>query len=116
MDDTTRARLIEQSPAFRGHDTPAPFDLRRQLGEAVHAWLTRSPSAETRDGYSRDLFQFLDFAGIPADEWEKLAQIRPAVVAAWRDRLLALGLTNTAIGRKLSVVRSLYGYLRKYGW
>ncbi len=92
------------------------MDLRRQLGEACQAWLTRSPSAETRDGHSRDLFQFLDFAGVPADEWEKLSQIRPGMVSAWRDHLLALGLTNTAISRKLSVIRSLFGYLRKYGY
>ena len=32
------------------------------------------------------------------------------------DRLLAAGQTNTAVGRKLSVVRSLFGYLRAYGY
>mgnify|MGYP002779580880 CR=1 FL=1 len=116
MDLTTRTRLDDQAPAFRARGSSGLLDLRRQLGEAVEAWLTRSPSAETRDGYSRDLFQFLDFAGVPGDEWEKLAQIRPGMVSAWRDRLLERGLTNTAIGRKLSVVRSLYGYVRTYGY
>lgn len=116
MDITTRTRLIDQAPAFQKPESPDLLDLRRQLGEAMEAWLTRSPSAETRDGYSRDLFQFLDFAGVPGDEWENLAQVRPGMVSAWRDRLLERGLTNTAISRKLSVVRSLFGYLRKYGY
>ena len=116
MDITARTRLADRAPAFQKREPTDLPDLRRQLGEAYQAWLTRSPSAETRDGYSRDLFQFLDFAGVPTDEWEKLAQIRPGMVSAWRDHLLALGLTNTAIGRKLSVIRSLYGYLRKYGY
>ena len=92
------------------------MNLRRQLGEAYQAWLTRSLSAETRDGYFRDLFQCLDFAGVPTDEWEKLSQIRPGMVSAWRNHLLALGLTNTAISRKLSMIRSLFGYLREYGY
>lgn len=116
MDITTRTRLVDQAPAFRPRESSDLLGLRRQLGEAMEAWLTRSPSAETRDGYSRDLYQFLDFAGVPIDEWEMLAQIRPGMVSAWRDRLLERGLTNTAIGRKLSVIRSLFGYLRKYGY
>lgn len=116
MDITTRTRLVDHAPAFQKPESADLLDSRRQLGEAMEAWLTRSPSAETRDGYSRDLFQFLDFAGVPGDEWEKLAQVRPGMVSAWRDRLLERGLTNTAISRKLSVVRSLFGYLRKYGY
>ncbi|MBY0457638.1 MAG: tyrosine-type recombinase/integrase [Gemmataceae bacterium] len=116
MDITTRTRLVDQAPAFQKPESTDLLDVRRQLGEAMEAWLTRSPSTETRDGYSRDLYQFLDFAGVPIDEWEKLAQVRPGMVSAWRDRLLERGLTNTAIGRKLSVVRSLFGYLRRYGY
>src|SRR4051794_11151240 len=34
-------------------------ELRVQVAEAVSAWLTRSPSAETRSGYARELNQFL---------------------------------------------------------
>lgn len=86
------------------------------MAEACRAWLTKSPSSETRAGYARDLNQFLRFAGIPVGAWEELAGVRPSHVAAWRDRLLAAGQTNTSVGRKLSVVRSLFGYLRAYGW
>jgi integrase/recombinase XerD len=111
---TTRADI---APAFqKSIRTPDHAELRRQLGEAFHAWLTRSPSAETRDGYSRDLFQFLDFAKVPSEEWETLTEIRPATVAAFRDHLLAAGHSNTGVARKLSVVRSLYSYLRAYGY
>jgi integrase/recombinase XerD len=116
MDIIRRSQLADQAPAFQQRDSSAMPDLRHQLEEAVHAWLTRTPSAETRDGYSRDLYQFLDFAGVPNGEWEILAQIRPGIVSSWRDHLLERGLTNAAIGRKLSVIRSLFGYLRKYGY
>lgn len=116
-DPTPPATLFDAAPAFREAHQPADrFDLRRQLGEAFHAWLTRSPSAETRDGYSRDLFRFLDFAGVPAEAWEQLTDIRPATVAAFRDHLLAAGHSNTGVARKLSVIRSLYSYLRAYGY
>jgi integrase/recombinase XerD len=116
MQLTTRPDRSDQAPAFR-HQTPGDaLHLRGRIEEAFQAWLTRSPSAETRDGYSRDLYQFLDFAGVPNGEWDKLAQVRPGMVSAWRDHLLERGLSNTAVGRKLSVLRSLYGYLRKYGY
>lgn len=115
--NTLPATVADAAPAFRTSlASNDPSALRRQLGEAFHAWLTRSPSAETRDGYSRDLFQFLDFAGVPSETWEKLSDIRPATVAAFRDHLLAAGQTNTTVGRKLSVIRSLYTYLRAYGY
>lgn len=37
-------------------------------------------------------------------------------MAAWRDQLLERGQTNTTVCRKLSVVRSLFSYLREYGY
>jgi len=95
---------------------PAINDLRSQLAEAVSAWLTRSPSLETRSGYSRDLNRFLRHVGIADGAWDELPRIRPGHVAAWRDHLLAAGQTSTAISRKLSVIRSLFGYLRAYGY
>ena len=79
-------------------------------------WLTRSSSPETRSGYARDLNRFLGHVGIPEGAWDELPRIRPGHVAAWRDHLLAAGQTNTAISRKLSVIRSLFGYLRAYGY
>jgi integrase/recombinase XerD len=95
---------------------PAVNEVRSQLAEAVAAWLTRSPSLETRSGYWRDLNRFLRHAGIAEGAWDELPNIRPGHVAAWRDHLLALGQTSTAISRKLSVIRSLFGYLHAYGY
>lgn len=109
--------FVDSAPAFNPSGIGSNWlDLRRQLGEAFHAWLTRSPSLETREGYSRDFFQFLEFAEVPHDAWEKLTEIRPATVSAFRDQLLASGVTNTTISRKLSVIRSLYSFLRAYGY
>ena len=115
--DALPSTFIDCAPAFQANAVPKNVpDLRRQLGEAVQAWLTRSPSLETRDGYSRDLFQFLDFAEVPSEAWEKLTEVRPATVSAFRDQMLSRGLTNTTISRKLSVIRSLFSFLRAYGY
>jgi integrase/recombinase XerD len=92
------------------YNSPSP------LAEAVAAWLTKSSSPETRSGYRRDLNRFLEHAGFAAGAWDELPRIRPGHVAAWRDHLLEAGQTNTAIARKLSVIRSLFGYLRAYGY
>jgi len=86
------------------------------LSEAVSAWLTRSSSHETRSGYARDLNQFIEFMEFKKGDWSKLSEVRPGHVAAWRDKLLANGLTNSAVVRKLSVIRSLFGYLKAYGY
>jgi len=115
--DTLPTTFVDSAPAFQANVVPENgLELRRLLGEAFQAWLTRSPSLETRDGYTRDFFQFLEFAKVPSEAWEKLAEIRPATVAAFRDHLLGAGLTNTTISRKLSVIRSLYSFLRTYGY
>ncbi len=53
---------------------------------------------------------------MPDGRWEELALIRPAQIASWRDALLAKGLTNRSVSRKLTVVRSLYSYLSAYGF
>jgi integrase/recombinase XerD len=103
-------------PAFAGRGTLTAADIRGRFTEACRAWLTKSPSLETRSAYTRELQQFLSFADIPADRLEQLAAIRPAQVAAWRDHLLERGLGNAAIVRKITVLRSLFSYLQTYGY
>jgi integrase/recombinase XerD len=110
------ATRFDSAPVFRADSTSPAGDLRHQFAEACQAWLTRSPSAETRSGYARDLRQFLTFAGIGEAEWEALPRVRPSHVAAWRDALFAKGLSPTAVSRKLTVLRSLYSYLQTYGY
>ena len=100
-------------PTARGHAvpeasiSPEPPALRQQLAEARDAWLARSPSPDTRSNYRRDLGQFLAFAGIAQDEPERFVRVLPRQISAWRDHLASLGLTNSSIRRKLTVLRSL---------
>ncbi len=101
---------------FAVENASAPPALRDQIQEACQAWLHKSPSADTRSNYERDVRQFLAFSGIPADQPESLTAVLPRQVAAWRDHLSVLGLTNHSIVRKLSVLRSLYSYLQTYGY
>lgn len=95
---------------------PSTREQPTQIKEACRSWLMKSPSADTRSNYSRDLEQFLVFAGFRADEVERLPDVRPHQVAAWRDHLLSLALTNSSVVRKLTVLRSLYSYLQTYGY
>lgn len=90
--------------------------VERQIIEACQAWLAKSPSIDTRSNYSRDLGQFLRFFGVLETDVVALISIRPQYVAAWRDSLLASGLTNNSIRRKLTVLRSLFSYLQTYGF
>ena len=90
--------------------------LRQQIAEACDAWLARSPSPDTRSNYQRDLVQFLSFARIPRDEPEQLVRVPPRQISEWRDSLAGLGLTNSTIRRKLTVLRSLFSYLQIYGY
>ena len=63
-------------------DSPDARALRRQIAEACHAWLMRSPSRDTRTNYTCDLGQFLQFAGVPSHRPEALA-------ATWCGRIAA---------------------------
>ena len=115
-DDLGQSSSAAVIPAFVvGLQLTAP-DIRRRFAEATHAWLSRSPSADTRSNYGRDLGQFLAFCGIAHDQLEQLATIRPSQVAAWRDELRAKGLANSSIRRKMTVLRSLFSYLKNYGY
>jgi integrase/recombinase XerD len=109
--DQTRVLTVvnQLPPADRG-----PIAIR--IIEAYQSWLVKSPSPDTRSNYSRDLGQFLVFFGCRADEVERLADVRPHHVAAWRDQLLAAGLANSSVVRKLTVLRSLFSFLQTYGY
>jgi site-specific recombinase XerD len=93
--------------------TPDPAE---QFREACRAWLSKSPSRDTRVNYAHDLKEFMAFVGIAADHSERLTTVRPHQVAAWRDRLREAGLTNSSIRRKMTVLRSLCSYLQTYGY
>jgi site-specific recombinase XerD len=78
--------------------------------------MLRTPSPQTRRAYQSDLDQFLGHVGIPAGAWERLAEVRPDHVAAWRDALTDRALANNSVARKLSTLRSLFSYLKTYGY
>lgn len=86
------------------------------MAEACAAWLARSPSRNTRINYAKDLEQFCEFLGLDPARPETLTIVRPHHVAAWRDHLRAEGLTNSSIRRKLTALRSLFSYLKTYGY
>ncbi len=110
MNEPGRLDLI---PAFAGG---LPSDLREQMTKAVKARKLHTPSPHTRRAYESDLDQFLAHVGIEAGAWERLAQVRPEDVAAWRDALTADEQTNSTIRRKLTALRSLFSYLKTYGY
>lgn len=94
-----------------------PSHNRRQMfADALASWLMRSNSLTTPTTNARDFRQFLSFIAVPQIELEHLAHVRPAQVAAWRDHLRAKGLMNASIRRKLTSVRSLFSYLKTYGY
>ena len=114
---TQKAEIVpvgsDPIPAFAGG---LPADLREQMTKAVKAWKLRTPSPHTRRAYESDLDQFLAHVGIEAGAWEQLAAVRPEDVAAWRDALTADEQTNSTIRRKLTALRSLFSYLKTYGY
>lgn len=118
-EDLTIKNTEIAAPIFTQNDALAlqpASELRARIGEAVHAWLTKSNSADTRSNYERDLKQFLTFHQFENGVWEQLVTIRPSHVAAWRDHLLSLGRSNSGVYRKLTVLRSLFSYLKTYGY
>lgn len=103
-------------PAFERAGALTPQDISVRFADACAAWLRKSPSIETRAAYDRELRQFLAFVGIPVDGLSQLGAVRPHHVSAWRDRLRERGLSNAAIMRKITVLRSLFSYLQTYGY
>ena len=64
-----------------GAQPPAAKELDRRIGEALQAWLLKSPYPNTRASYSLDLGQFLAIAGIPP-EHRGLAAVLARVAAS----------------------------------
>jgi integrase/recombinase XerD len=103
-------------PTINDSAAVAAATLAGQIARACQAWLMKSPSRDTRSNYERDIKQFLAFAGIDGNQPERLAAVRPEHVSAWRDHLLAEGLSNSSVRRKMTALRSLFAYLQTYGY
>jgi integrase/recombinase XerD len=103
-------------PAINDSTAVAGATLGEQIARACQGWLMKSPSADTRSNYERDIKQFLALVGIDGNQPERLAAVRPEHVSAWRDHLLAQGLANSSVRRKMTALRSLFSYLQTYGY
>lgn len=111
-----KSQVASDAPVFAAAPTGDFTALRQAVRRAVEAWLVRSASAATRANYSADLNQFLEFLGVKDAEYDELLHVRPNAVAAWRDWLRENGLANSSIRRKMTVLRSLFSYLKTYGY
>jgi integrase/recombinase XerD len=85
------------------------------FANAFLGWLTKPASVETQKAYARDLEHFLRFVNIKPEELYRLLHVRSFDVAAWRDHLHHRGLAPASIGRKITVLRSLYAHLEIQG-
>ena len=113
---TVSQNVVDAAPVFGGaNDLPAEL-LRNKLGEVKQAWLLRSRSLNTREAYERDLSQFMKFRGVDSEQLEQLLSVRPTHVANWIDTLMQDGCTNSTVARKVSALRSLFSYLKTYGY
>ena len=94
----------------------SPGQFHDELIAAIQTWLVRSPSLQTRDAYRRDLNRFLRYVGITVETIECLLDVQPAHISQWRDEMLASGLTNATVRRRIMVLRSLYSFLQPHGF
>src|SRR5262249_1898457 len=60
-------------------------ELPRTVPGGVPGMASPLPSRDTRSNYSRGLAQFMDFAGIPADQPEQRAAVMSRHAAVWCD-------------------------------
>lgn len=111
-----QATAISIIPAFATTTESSVIDQCRRFSEAGRSWLVRSTSRSTRTNYERDLHQFLAFMQISSDRLDRLVDVRPEHVAAWRDSLREQGRSNATVRRKMTALRSLFSYLKTYGY
>src|SRR5919107_13161 len=73
-------------------------------------FVNKSVSEETRRAYGRAVREFFQFAGM-----KHPAEVAPADVLLWRDRLRAQRKSAATVAFKLSVIRSFFEYLKAAG-
>jgi integrase/recombinase XerD len=108
--------LPKTLPVLNDSSLAPVSELAAQMNEAYGSWLGKSPSRDTRSNYDRDVRQFMIFTGCDPKILGALATVRPHHVAAWRDHLRDVALTNASIRRKMTALRSLFSYLQSYGF
>ena len=84
---------------------------KRDLEKNVKPFIEKSLSQETRRSYGCVIKEFFAFHRFKIPE-----EIMPADVIRWRDALIADKKANSTVAFKLSVIRSLFEYLRVGGF
>jgi len=105
--DLTEAHLPRTVAAPPGALAFERFDPKR----AVAPFCERSVSEETRRAYRRTTREFFRFVGN-----RHPAQVTPADVLSFRDQLIAARKRPATVAFKLSVVRSMFEYLKLAGY
>lgn len=94
------------------HTSPTDSSLARQFDARVAAaFCERSVSEETRRAYRRVVREFFRFTAA-----RHPAEITPQDVQRWRDQLITQKKSAATVAFKLSIVRSLFDYLRIGGY
>jgi integrase/recombinase XerD len=91
---------------LRGGESPA----RRFDPKSAAPFVNKSVSEATRRAYGQALREFFQFAGM-----KHPAEVVPADVVLWRDRLRSRKKSAATVAFKLSVVRSFFEYLKAAG-
>ncbi len=89
----------------------AVADSKKEFDKSLRPFVEKSLSAETRRAYGRVIKEFFDFQ----KSIEPL-EIKPIDVIRWRDSLLENKRSAATVSFKLSVVRSLFEYLKAGGF
>lgn len=84
---------------------------KRDLERDVKPFIEKSLSQETRRSYGRVIKEFFSF-----HRFKRPEEISPADVIRWRDALIADKKADSTVAFKLSVIRSLFEYLRVGGF
>jgi integrase/recombinase XerD len=91
---------------LRGGESPTKrFDPR-----SAFPFVNKSVSEETRRAYGRALLEFFQSAGM-----KHPAEVVPADIIIWRDKLRSRKKSAATVAFKLSVVRSFFEYLKAAG-
>ena len=93
------------------NETDARANAKREFEKSVRPFIEKSLSEETRRAYGRVIKEFFSFhRNIEPTE------IKPIDVIRWRDSLIEKKKSAATVSFKLSVVRSLFEYLKAGGF
>lgn len=86
-------------------------DAKKEFEKNVRPFVEKSLSNETRRAYGRVVKEFFSF-----HKSVQPTEIKPLDVIRWRDSLIANKKSAATVSFKLSVVRSLFEYLKTSGF